>query len=77
VAPVPTLVTSGVGLIGRALSRVDAHRFAGLNPVVLRSMQQPRYRSGARAASELGLEDGPLISSIEAAYRWFVDRGYC
>jgi hypothetical protein len=65
------------GLAGRVATRVDAHRFAGLDPHVLRSMQQSRYRSGARARTELGVPDTPIIEAVHAAYRWFVDRGYC
>jgi hypothetical protein len=40
-------------------------------------MQQSRYRSGARARTELGVPDTPIIEAVHAAYRWFVDRGYC
>lgn len=75
--PLPRSVLSAAGLVGRLASRIDAHRFAGLDPHVLSSMQQERYRSSERARSELGVPDTPIIQAIEDAYRWFVDRGYC
>jgi len=65
------------GLVGAIGSRVDPHRFAGLDRAVLRSMQQARYRDGGRAVRELGVPQTPLVESIEKAYRWFVDHGYC
>jgi len=73
----PGLVVGAAGLVGRTVSRLDAHRFAGLDPHVLRSMQQERYRSGARARDELGVPATPIAEAVEAAYRWFVDNGYC
>jgi dihydroflavonol-4-reductase len=73
----PGWVVGAAGIAGRVVNRFDAHRFAGLNPNVLRSMQQARYRSGARAREELGLTSAPIIESVESAYRWFADRGYC
>ncbi|NOY24262.1 MAG: NAD-dependent epimerase/dehydratase family protein [Oligoflexia bacterium] len=44
---------------------------------VLLSMQEARYRSGARARRELGMPATPLRDSIDKAYRWFCDQGYC
>jgi len=76
-AGVPGWLTSGAGWVGRLGSRFDPHRFAGLDPHVLRSMQTERYRSDARARKELGLEPEPIEAGIEAAYRWFLDNGYC
>jgi dihydroflavonol-4-reductase len=76
-AALPGWVLGAARLAGRVATRVDAHRFAGLDPHVLRSMQQSRYRSGARARTELGVPDTPIIEAVHAAYRWFVDRGYC
>ena len=76
-AALPDWVLGAAGLVGRVASRVNAHRFVGLDGHLLRAMQQARYRSGARARSELGLPDTPIIEAVEAAYRWFVDRGYC
>ena len=73
----PGWVLGAAGLAGRVASRVDEHRFAGLDPHVLRSMQQQRYRTGQRARVELGVPDTAIISAVESAYRWFVDRGYC
>ena len=76
-AAVPGWLTSGAGFVGRLGSRIDAHRFAGLDPHVLRSMQTERYRTDGRARSELGLDPEPIELGIEAAYRWFSDNGYC
>jgi len=75
--PLPSLALGAAGLAGRIGSRLDAHRFAGLDGHVLRSMQQERYRTDERARLELGVSDQPIAEAVEAAYRWFVDRGYC
>lgn len=75
--PVPNV---GVALAGRAgafLSRLDPHKFAGLDGDVLRSMQQERYRTGRRAVTELGVPETPVRVAVEEAYRWFCDHGYC
>lgn len=76
VAPVPDLAVRAAGLAGRALSRVDAHRFAGLDPMVLRSMQQARYRSGRRSWEELGVPRTPIHVAVDRAWRWFRAHGY-
>ena len=73
----PEWVTTVAGLVGRVGSRVDAHRFAGLNGHVLRAMQSERYRSDHRARTELGLEPTPIEDGIAEAYAWFKARGYC
>ena len=73
----PGSVTSVAGLVGRVAQRIDAHRFAGLDPHVLRSMSALRYRSDQRARTELGLDPTPLQEAIVAAYEWFSERGYC
>ena len=75
--PVPDLAILAAGRIGKWGARVDPHRFAGLDPHVLRSMQQPRYRSGRRAVDELGVPQTPIIESVEKAYRWFREHDYC
>ena len=75
--PLPRLVTSAAGLVGRLGSRVDAHRFAGLDPHVLRSMQTDRYRSDARARRELGLQPEAIERGIARAHDWFRANGYC
>ena len=75
--PLPNWVTSAAGLAGRVGSRIDAHRFAGLDGNVLRAMQSDRYRTDARARTELGLKPTPIEEGIEDAYRWFRERGYC
>ncbi len=75
--PLPRRAAEAAGLLGAALQRADAHRFAGLDRHVLRSMAQLRFRSPRRAREELGLPRTPVIRGIEAAVRWFRDRGYC
>jgi dihydroflavonol-4-reductase len=77
VAPLPDVLIGLAGRAGELASRVDEHRFAGLNPYVLRSMQQARYRSAARSHVELGVPRTPVRTAIEEAHRWFVDHGYC
>ncbi len=77
VVPLPTAATNLAGAVGRRLQRIDAHRFAGLDPWVLRSMQQERYRSAARAFTELGVPQTPVRVAVEKAHRWFRDHGYC
>ena len=76
-APIPNALTMAAGVVGRVGSRWDAHRFAGMDPHVLRTMQTERYRTDARARRELGLEPEPVEVGITAAYRWFQDNGYC
>ena len=75
--PMPRTLTGAVGQIGRLLNRLPTERFAGLQPQVLASMQSERYRDGQRARQELGLPVTPIEASIEAAYAWFRDHGYC
>ena len=77
VLPLPDLAVGLAGTVGRLGSRVDTHRFAGLDEQVLRSMQQARYRSAARAHTELGVPQTPVRQAIEEAYAWFRDHGYC
>jgi dihydroflavonol-4-reductase len=73
---VPNVALRAAGAVGRALSRVDVHRFAGLEPHLLLAMQQERYRSGRRSWDELGVPRTELRVTIEKAWRWFVDHGY-
>ena len=73
----PPVVGTLAGLVGRAGRRVDAHRFAGLDPHVLKSMSAHRYRSDRRAREELGLQPQPIQAAIQDAYAWFCERGYC
>ena len=75
--PVPDLAVRIAGSAGKRLARFDAHRFAGLDPFVLRSMQQERYRTAERSVVELGVPQTPIVRAIEKAHRWFVDHGYC
>ena len=76
VLPVPDLAVRLAGSAGRRLARLDAHRFAGLDPMVLRSMQQERYRTGARSWADLGVPRTPIHVAVERAHRWFRDHGY-
>jgi len=73
----PKTIASAAGLVGQVGQRLDAHRFAGLDPHVLKSMTTLRYRTDERARLELGLTPEPIQEGIEAAYAWFCDRGYC
>ena len=73
----PPVVAAAAGVAGRIGQRIDAHRFAGLDPHVLKSMSAFRYRRDDRARTELGLEPEPIQFGIERAYRWFIDRDYC
>lgn len=77
VAPLPDLAVLLAAEAGKLGARVDPHRFAGLDPAVLSSMQQERYRSGRRAREELGMPTTPIRTSVEKAYAWFRDHGYC
>ena len=76
VIPMPRRAGELLGIVGSIGSRYDAHRFAGLNKYVLRSMAQERYRSGAKAVNELGVPQTSLHEAVEKAYRWFHDHGY-
>lgn len=76
VLPLPDPVARVGGLVGKALSRVDPHRFAGLNPNLLLATQQARYRSGRRSWEELGVPRTPMETSIRGALAWFRDHGY-
>jgi len=72
----PTSATALAGRVGARLQRVDAHRFAGLDPNVLRSMQQPRYRTAQRAFTELGVPRSPIRGAVQKAWDWFQAHGY-
>ena len=75
--PMPTRAMKLAGRVGQLASRVDEHRFAGLEPMVLLSMQENRYRSGQKMVDELGIQPKPIEESIELAYIWFRENGYC
>jgi len=75
VLPLPNLAVRVAGRLGAVLQRRDPHRFAGLDRRVLGAMQAERYRSGARAANELGLPAGDLRKSIEECWAWFCQEG--
>ena len=72
----PRAATWGLGQAGRVLTRVRPHSAAGLDPWVLHSMSQERYRSGAKARDGLGMPHTPLRKSIEKAVAWFERHGY-
>jgi dihydroflavonol-4-reductase len=74
--PVPKSALSAAGLVGRLAARVNPHGAAGLEPNVLRSMNQLRYRSGEKAKRELGLRSTPISESIAKAHEWFLSHGY-
>jgi len=76
VLPVPRLVLSAAGLVGSVLAKLNPYGAAGLEPNVLRSMNQLRYRSGDKARRELGLQSTPISESILKAYEWFLSNGY-
>lgn len=73
----PTRAMKLAGRVGQVASRLDKHRFAGLEPMVLLSMQEKRYRSGQKMVDELGIQPEPIEVAIETAYRWFRENGYC
>ena len=75
--PMPRSLTYSAGQLGRLLNRLPTDRFVGLQPQVLATMQSERYRDGTRARTELGLPSTPIEASIERAYAWFRDHGYC
>jgi dihydroflavonol-4-reductase len=75
--PIPDIAVLAAGMVGRVGSRIDAHRFAGLDGHVLRAMQQERYRDGTRSHEELGVPQVPMHQAVEKAYQWFRDRDYC
>lgn len=77
VAPLPDTVVAAAGGVAGLLRSIDPWRFSGLDPTVLRSMQTERHRSGARARDELGMPTTPVRTSVEKAYRWFQEHGYC
>ena len=75
--PLPKQVAWGLGKVGGLISRVRPHAAAGLDPWVLHSMTQERYRSGQRAREELGMGRTPIRNSIDKALGWFLEHGYC
>jgi len=76
VAPVPRRVNGALGRVGRVLNRIDTHRFAGLDPMVLRAMAEQRYRTGQRSWDELGVPRTPIADAVQGAYDWFRKHRY-
>jgi dihydroflavonol-4-reductase len=74
--PVPDRLMRLAGRVGGILHARDPHRFAGLDPRVLRAMQEERYRSAQRAVDELGVPQTSIEVAVEKAVRWFTDHGY-
>ena len=74
---IPKIGTRLLSRIGGPLIALDPHRFAGLDPHVLKSMQENRFRTGAKMIRELGVEPKPIEHAIEATIRWFKDHQYC
>ncbi|MFN7143818.1 MAG: NAD-dependent epimerase/dehydratase family protein [Myxococcota bacterium] len=77
VLPVPGKALGLAGRVGSLLQRYDAHRFAGLDRHVLLAMQQGRYRTGRRSWDELGVPRTPMRQTVETAFGWFREHGYC
>ena len=75
--PVPGFALGAAGRVGSLLQRVDSHRFAGLDRHVLGAMQQGRYRTGKRSWDELGVPRTPMRETVERAFGWFREHGYC
>ena len=73
----PNSLLRGVGQIGQFAATIDAHRFAGLNPHVLRAMQEERYRNPQKMITELGVKPKPIRKAIQEAHQWFSEHGYC
>ena len=65
------------GRVGGFLNQMDPHRFAGLEPHVLRAMQEERYRSPQKMIDELGITPAPISQAIQEAHQWFGQHGYC
>jgi len=76
VLPVPNRLMRLAGRVGGVLHSQDPHRFAGLDPRVLRAMQEERYRTARRAVEELGVPQTPIEVAVDKAVRWFRDHGY-
>ncbi len=56
--PLPNAALGLAGRVGAVLQKQDPHRFAGLDPNVLRSMQQQRYRSQFQWRRRKGPKEG-------------------
>ena len=74
--PLPDVAVRAAGRAGSWLQSRDPHRFAGMDARVLRAMQQDRFRTGARAETELGLKPSPIELGIKEAVQWFTEHGY-
>ncbi len=73
--PLPRHAGTLLGLAGSVGSRFDAHRFAGLNPHVLRSMGEERYRDGSKAINAFDLPRTGVRESVQKAVDWFRANG--
>jgi len=75
--PLPKKIIGMVGAIGAFANGIDPHRFAGLEPHVLRAMQEERYRDPKKMITELKITPQPISKAIQEAYTWFGQHGYC
>lgn len=73
---VPRLGTQLLTTIGGPLITIDPHRFAGLDPYVLRSMQENRFRTGVKMIRDLGVKPKPIEHAIERTIQWFKEHRY-
>ncbi len=74
--PLPRAATTSLALLGGFLARAGLPIPAALDPDVLGSMQEQRYRDGSRAREELSLPNTPIETSIKDAWNWFRRMGY-
>jgi dihydroflavonol-4-reductase len=74
--PIPHAAVRLASQVGALYGRLVPHGGDGFDPYVLQSMQEERYRCGARARDELGIPCTPIETAIERAWAWFRDHGY-
>jgi dihydroflavonol-4-reductase len=74
--PLPGLVVGLASRAGALYAAFGPGGKAGFDPTVITSMQEKRYRNGARARTELGLPCTSVESAVETAWTWFREHGY-
>lgn len=77
VLPLPDAALEAAGALAPWAGKLLHGRLSEVDRQVLRAMQQDRYRSGRRARDELGMPTTPIRASVEKAWQWFRDHGYC
>ena len=77
VLPLPDAALEAAGALAQWAGKLLPGRLSEVDRQVLRAMQQDRYRSGRRARDELGMPTTPIRASVEKAWQWFRDHGYC